>query len=107
MDAIAETVVGRWFTRRFTGDRTPWREMLVSTPPEGYARCCEAIAHMDLRLELRTLKVPATVILGRHDPVVDEANRRLLADVANVVELDAAHLANVEQPGAFVHAVAR
>jgi 3-oxoadipate enol-lactonase len=107
MDAIAETVVGRWFTPRFTGERTPWRDMLVSTRPEGYARCCEAIAAMDLRPELRAIKVPTTVILGRHDPVVDEENRDLLGDVGRVVELDAAHLANVEQPDEFVQAVAR
>jgi 3-oxoadipate enol-lactonase len=105
MEAIADSVLRRWFTPRFAHDPKPWRDMLVSTPREGYARCCEAIAAMDLRPELRALKVPATVILGRHDPVVDEENRRLLADVGDVVELDAAHLANVEQPDAFVEAV--
>lgn len=107
MEAIVDVVLGRWFTPRFAGDRGPWRDMLVSTTSEGYARCCEAIAAMDLRPELRTLKVPATVILGRHDPVVDEGSRRLLADAGDVVELDAAHLANVEQPDAFVEAVLR
>jgi 3-oxoadipate enol-lactonase len=106
-EAIADTVVGRWFTPRFGGDRKPWRDMLVSTPTEGYARCCEAIAAMDLRPELEALKVPATVILGRDDANIDDENRRLLADVGEVVELDAAHLANVEQPEAFVEAVAR
>jgi 3-oxoadipate enol-lactonase len=105
MEAIAGTVVGRWFTPRFAGDREPWRAMLVATPPEGYARCCEAIAAMDLRGELRAIRVPTTVILGRHDPVVDDENRRLLAEAGPIVELDAAHLANVEQPDAFVEAV--
>lgn len=104
-EAIADDVLGRWFTPRFAGDRRPWRDMLVSTPPEGYARCCEAIAAMDLRAELAAIKVPATVILGRQDPVVDEENRRLLARAGTIVELDAAHLANVEQPDAFVEAL--
>jgi 3-oxoadipate enol-lactonase len=107
MEAIADDVVRRWFTPRFADDRKPWRDMLVSTPPEGYARCCEAIAAMDLRPELAAIKVPATVIFGRHDPVVDEENRRLLAHAGEVVELDAAHLANVEQPEAFVEALTR
>jgi pimeloyl-ACP methyl ester carboxylesterase len=75
--------------------------------PDGYARFCEAVAAMDLRPELRALKVPATVILGRHNPVVDEENPRLLADGGVVIELDAAHLANVQQPDAFVEVVAR
>ena len=107
MDAIADDVVRRWFTPCFAGDRKPWRNMLVSTPREGYARCCEAIAAMDLRPELTAIKVPVIVILGRHDPVVDEENRRLLARAGEVVEIDAAHLANVEQPGAFVEALTR
>ncbi len=105
IEAIADAVLGRWFTPRFDGDREAWRAMLVGTPPDGYARCCEAIAHMDLRADLRAIKVPTTVILGRHDPVVDEASRRLLADVGEVVELDAAHLANVEQADAFNEAL--
>lgn len=101
VEAIADVVLGRWFTPRFAGDRSVWRAMLVSTPAEGYARCCEAIAAMDLRAELDEIKVPTTVVLGRHDPVVDEESRRLLARAGDVVELDAAHLANVEQPEAF------
>jgi 3-oxoadipate enol-lactonase len=105
MEAIADAVVGRWFTPRFPGDRARWRAMLVATPPEGYARCCEAIAAMDLREELRAIRVPTTMILGRHDPVVDDESRRLLAEAGSIVELDAAHLACVEQPNAFVEAI--
>jgi 3-oxoadipate enol-lactonase len=105
LEAIVDTVLGRWFTPRFTGDREPWRAMLASTPAEGYARCCEAIAATDLRPELGAIRVPTTVILGRHDPVVDERSRLLLAGAGAVIELDAAHLANVEQADAFVEAV--
>ena len=105
LEAIADVVVGRWFTPRFIGDRERWRTMLLATPPEGYARACEAIAAMDLRPELRASKVPTTVILGRYDPVVDDETKSLLAEAGAVVELDAAHLANVEQPEAFVRAV--
>jgi 3-oxoadipate enol-lactonase len=105
LEAIADVVVARWFTPRFTGDRERWRTLLLATPAEGYARACEAIAAMDLRPELRASKVPTTVILGRHDRVVDDESRSLLAEAGAVVELDAAHLANVEQPDAFVRAV--
>jgi 3-oxoadipate enol-lactonase len=105
LEAIADAVVRRWFTPRFADDRERWRTMLLATPPEGYARACEAIAAMDLRPELRASKVPTTVILGRHDPVLGDENRSLLAEAGPVVELDAAHLANVEQPDEFVRAV--
>jgi 3-oxoadipate enol-lactonase len=104
VEFIADSVVGRWFTPRFP-DVTPWREMLASTPAEGYARCCEAIAAMDLRDDLRRIKVPTTVIFGRHDPVTGDEPKRLLAEVGDVVELDAAHLANVEAAEAFNQAV--
>ena len=106
VEAIADAVVGRWFTERFDGDVAPWRAMLVATPPDGYARACEAIADMDLRGELRRIKVPTTVILGRHDPVIGDEQKRLLAEAGDVVELDAAHLVNVEQPATFNELVA-
>jgi 3-oxoadipate enol-lactonase len=104
VESIADSVVSRWFTPRFP-DVAPWRELLASTPAEGYARCCEAIAAMDLRDELRRIKVPTTVIFGRDDPVTGDEPKRLLAEVGDVVELDAAHLANVEAAEAFNQAV--
>jgi 3-oxoadipate enol-lactonase len=104
LEAVADAVVERWLTPRHR-DRERWRRMLLATPPEGYARACEAIAAMDLRDELARIRVPTTVILGTHDPVVDGESRRLLAQAGPVVELDAAHLANVEQPEAFAEAV--
>ena len=91
--------------RERLGDTTAWRTQLAATPAEGYARCCEASGQMDLRSDLARIKVPTTVILGRLDPVIDDDSRRLLADLGPVVELDAAHLANVEQPAAFSEAV--
>jgi 3-oxoadipate enol-lactonase len=104
VEAIADTVAARWFTARYR-DVGAWRTVLASTPAEGYARACEAIAAMDLREDLARIRVRTTVILGAHDPVIDDANRQLLAQVGRVVELDAAHLANVEQPDAFNDAV--
>jgi 3-oxoadipate enol-lactonase len=104
VEAIADAVVGRWFTDRYEGVGR-WRSLLASTPREGYARACEAIADMDLRDDLARVAVPTIVILGRHDPVVSDDNKALLANVGRVVELDAAHLANVEQPEAFEEAV--
>jgi 3-oxoadipate enol-lactonase len=103
--AVADAVVARWFTPRFAGAVEPWRAMLLATPPEGYARACEAIAGMDLRGELDRIKVPTTVILGRHDPVLGDDVLRLPKHLGPVVELEAAHLANVEQPEAFSRAV--
>lgn len=104
VEAIADAVVGRWFTERFGEDRR-WRDLLVSTPREGYARGCEAIAGMDMREDIARIQVPTTVIVGREDPVIDDESKRLLAQIGEVVELDAAHLANVERPDEFNEAV--
>jgi 3-oxoadipate enol-lactonase len=55
MAAVADAVVGRWFTPKFAAEHPSvvagCRDMLLSVPPEGYAGCCEAIAAMDLRLD--------------------------------------------------------
>jgi 3-oxoadipate enol-lactonase len=104
VEFIADSIVRRWFTPAFP-DPAPWRAMLASTPAEGYARCCEAIGATDLRDDLRRIKVPTTVIFGRHDRVTGNEPRRLLAEVGDIVELDAAHLANVEAAEAFNEAV--
>jgi 3-oxoadipate enol-lactonase len=81
--------------------------MLVETPPEGYARCCEAIGDLDLRDDVTRIDVPTTLVFGAHDPVVGDESRRLLGAIrgARSLELDAAHLANVERPGEFAEAV--
>ena len=104
VEAIANAVVARWFTEHFE-DAGRWRDQLIATPREGYARCCEAIADMDLRDDLARIAVPTTVIVGRADPVIDEESKRLLAQLGEVIELDAAHLANVERPDEFNKAV--
>lgn len=107
VEAIADAVVARWFTPGFRDEHPEtvrrYRDMLAATPAEGYARCCEAIRDMDLRPDLARIDAPTTLIFGRHDPVVTEDGRRALASIpgAQAVELDAAHLANVEEPDAF------
>jgi 3-oxoadipate enol-lactonase len=100
VEAVADAVVDRWFTERFA-DRESWRRHLLGIQAEGYARACEALAAIDLRADLARIEAPTTVILGRHDPVVSDESRLLLEALGRVVTLDAAHLANVEQPDAF------
>ena len=57
MEAVADTVVARWFTPAFAAARpdvvAPIRADLAATPPEGYAACCEVVGAMDLRADLR------------------------------------------------------
>jgi 3-oxoadipate enol-lactonase len=83
--------------------------MLVATPAEGYARCCEALAVWDARERLSKISVPTLVIAGAEDPATPVEHAELLASripAARLLVLEhAAHLANVERAEAFTSAV--
>lgn len=110
--SITGPLMERWFTARFR-DRSPevvtrTRAMVENTPREGYAACCEAVRDADLRSDLSAVRAPTLVIAGRHDPsTTPEQGRELAAAIAGAryVELDAAHLSNIEAADAFTAAV--
>jgi 3-oxoadipate enol-lactonase len=103
--AIAEVVVGRWFTPEFR-EREPltvaaFTEALAATPPEGYAGCCEAVAAMDLRDILATIAVPTLVVSGASDPSTPPEHQEAIAAAipgAVLQTVPGAHLAPVESP---------
>jgi 3-oxoadipate enol-lactonase len=98
--AVADAVLARWFTPAFTG-AAAYRRMLVATPPEGYAACCEAIATLDLRPVLGAVRAPTLVIAGEADPATPpHLGAEIAAGVPGArlaVVAGAAHLANVER----------
>jgi 3-oxoadipate enol-lactonase len=106
LEAIADSVVARWFTRAATPDLVGrFRQMLVETPPGSYAACCEALARWDFRGRLPEITAPTLVITAAEDPATPHDHAELIANgIPNarlVVLPAAAHLANVEQPEAF------
>lgn len=112
MQAIADGVMKRWFTARCLEENAAvvarGRAMLLATPPAGYVRACMMLRDMDLRPMLSRISAPALVIAGSQDaatPVVD--SKFLVENIrgARMVELDAAHLSNLELPEAFSEAV--
>ena len=113
MKAIAETVVGRWFTPELAREDPEtvarFRAMLTATPPEGYARCCEAIAVWDARHRISAIGVPVLVVAGADDPATPVEHAGLIASRIPGARLQvlerAAHLANVERADAFTSAV--
>jgi 3-oxoadipate enol-lactonase len=97
MSAIADAVLARWFL----GAVPAWaREMLLRCPPEGYARCCEALRDTDLTDDLGRIAAPTLVIAGADDPSVTIDEARVVPGKLVVLE-GAAHLASAEQPEAF------
>jgi 3-oxoadipate enol-lactonase len=112
MAAIVPGVIDRWFTKPFQ-ERAPdsvarIRDMLLATDPEGYAACCAAVRDMDQRQTIGAIRVPTLVIAGRHDLATSPDQGRLIADTvpgARFLELDAAHLSNIEAEAAFTRAL--
>lgn len=106
--AIADAVLARWFTPAFR-DREPWialrmKAMMERQPAPGYVAQCAAVRDHDARADLGRIAVPTLVIAGTHDASAPAADGRFLAQHvpgARYVELDAAHISNVEAAAAF------
>ncbi|SNT45429.1 3-oxoadipate enol-lactonase / 4-carboxymuconolactone decarboxylase [Rhodococcoides kyotonense] len=100
-ESLADAVIARWFTSEFDGDTATFRHMISSTPDEGYAACCEALAEWDNRADLATITTPTLVIAGEQDPATTPEDMRILADGIPDSKFHvlspAAHLANIEQ----------
>jgi len=112
MPSVAEAVLARWFTPAFR-ERSPGqvealRATLLATPPTGYAGCCAALRDLDLRASARRIALPTLLVAGTFDPATPpERLSELAATIAGskLVQLDASHLSNIEQPEAFNRAV--
>lgn len=106
VEAVADGVLDRWFTDRVDPDlRARLREVLVATPPDGYAAATEVVAHLDLRPDLGRIAAPTLVVAGAEDRACPPpVGRALAAGIpgAGFAELPgAAHLGNLERPDAF------
>ena len=104
MLALADAVLPRWYTPEFIANNalvmSQVRDVFVHTDNEGYASNCDAINATDLRGEAGSIKARTLVISGTHDVAATPAQgRELAASVpgARYVELNAAHISNVER----------
>jgi 3-oxoadipate enol-lactonase len=110
--SIADALLEGWFTPAFR-QREPgllarMRAMLIATPVEGYCAACAAVRDMDQWNALPAIRRPTLVIAGAHDAASPAADGRRMAQAitgAEYVELDAAHISNVEAAAAFTAAV--
>lgn len=108
MAAIADTVVGRWFTPSFARSEPDtvarMRALIAGTDPGGYAGCCAAIRDMDLRANAAAIPVRALIVVGDRDEATPPPHGQFLHQQiknSRLITLAAAHLANVEQADAF------
>lgn len=102
--AVAEPVLERWFTPGFP-DLQRYREMLLATPSEGYAHCCEALRDWDVRGQLADVRAPTICIAGAQDPSTPPEQLAAIAGEISGARLvvidDARHLVNIERADAF------
>jgi 3-oxoadipate enol-lactonase/4-carboxymuconolactone decarboxylase len=113
MAAIAEAAIGRFFSGPFREHHADVvesvRANLTTLNPTGYAGCCAAIRDMALLSALPKIALPVLVISASRDVSTPHEGHgdKIVGAIPNAqsVTLDAAHLANVEQPGAFAQAV--
>ena len=113
MAAVADTVMGRFFSPRLlavdAATVATSRRTLLTTSAQGYAGCCAAIRDMDLTGALAQIRAPVLVISGDLDVSLPwtghgEHLARGIAG-ARAVHLPTAHLSNLEAPRSFTAAV--
>lgn len=109
----APGTLGRWFTPSFaeaSPQTVEWvRGMIVETPDEGFVAAATMISTLDHRELLPRITARTVVVAGEHDQAAQPAGLAAIADAipnASLITLNAAHLANVEAPVAFVEAIA-
>lgn len=113
MVALVEPTIARWFTAAMLATRPaevePVRHMIATTPVAGYTGCGAALKTLAYRERLGELRLPALFIAGAQDPAIPVAamvdmHKRVRG--SRLIELPAAHLANLECAAAFNAALA-
>jgi 3-oxoadipate enol-lactonase/4-carboxymuconolactone decarboxylase len=106
MSAVAQAVVARWFTPAFAREQPALiarhEAMVLATPPDGYAACCEAISRWDITGQLGQIQAPTWILAGADDPAIPPAHGYLMAGLIPGARIDviaqAAHVAFAERP---------
>ncbi len=113
MEALVEPTIERWFSPPMRARKPPHidkvREMIRTTPVDGFIGCAAALADHDFASQVAGAKPPVLFIVGANDGVTPAAMRKLNAALpgSRFVELeDAGHISNLDQPAAFTRAVA-
>ncbi len=108
MHSISNAVMERWFSSAFRSKPPDLvavsKRMVESHNPEGYLANCAAIREFDVREAVSAIRIPTLIISGTHDAATTPVEGRFLASQipgARYVELNAAHLSNIELPDRF------
>lgn len=112
MSDLRDASIARWFTAEFAAAQAAQANritaMLAATSAQGYAANCAAVRDADFREQLGAIKVPTLIVCGTADAVTTPEHGRFMQQHiagAQLLELHAAHLSNVEAGEAFTQAV--
>lgn len=113
MSAILDMALQRFFSKETLERDSPHvqsiQSVLLGTNPSGYISCCAALRDFDSNPLLEKISAPTLVITGRRDVSTPWTGfGEILAQKiphASSVQLDAAHLSNLERPRTFSSAV--
>jgi 3-oxoadipate enol-lactonase len=85
------------------------REAFLKTDPEVFRAACNALAELDLRPELKQVKVPALVLVGEHDEATPPPmSHELAAGLPNAslkILPGCAHVPQLQSPEMFMAAI--
>jgi 3-oxoadipate enol-lactonase len=113
MQPLVEPTLQRWFTEPFRKSHpapvAAIGKLIASTPVAGYAGCCHAIPKINLTARLKDIEAPILVLCGDKDPgtppaMAEEIHRNAPGSKLVMIP-NAAHLSNLENPGAFTKAM--
>ena len=115
MPGVLDGTLARWFTAPYRATRADVMQrigaQILSTPVNGFAGACAAIAKVDTLDRLKEIACPVLIMVGEEDhgtpPEMARAIHRNLPGSELQVIASAAHLSNVEQPGVFNQALLR
>jgi 3-oxoadipate enol-lactonase len=114
MKAISTAVMERWFSATYRANSpevvAAIKLILESLNPDGYIANCAAVRDFDARETIAAITVPTLVIAGTHDAATTPGDGHYLADRiagAHYVELNAAHLSNMEDAARFTSEVSK
>lgn len=111
MASLAEPTLQRWFPPEVYSSNPPFvvkvREMVKSTPVNGFVGCCAALGDHNFRSAIAVVSRPVLFMVGERDAPnasIREMNKELTG--SQFVEIPkAGHISNMEQPDAFTRAL--
>jgi 3-oxoadipate enol-lactonase len=112
LEALADGAMARWFTNAFREAEPDTIARLRATMcrmrVEGYVGCCAALRDANLKGVASQVRAKCLAVTGTHDVSTPPVEGRWLAETmaaAELIELNAAHLSNIERAPEFNQAV--